>query len=108
MKHLIQKVLIFIFNFFTKFSKNKNILFSKFMSNHDINYILKNSKIGNCLYVLNVHDIGVSRRIYIGMDDEHLKTIKAIAETGIDCISIGALTHQIKSLDLVLHSVREC
>jgi len=79
MKHLIQKVLIFIFNFFTKFSKNKNILFSKFMSNHDINYILKNSKIGNCLYVLNVHDIGVSRRIYIGMDDEHLKTIKAIA-----------------------------
>ena len=76
MKHLIQKVLIFIFNFFAKFSKNKNILFSKFMSNHDIDYILKNSKIGNCLYVLNVHDIGVSRRIYIGMDDEHLKTIK--------------------------------
>lgn len=79
MKYLIQKVQIFIFNFFAKFSKNKNILFSKFMSNHDIDYILKNSKIGNCLYLLNVHDIGVSRRIYIGMDDEHLKTIKAIA-----------------------------
>lgn len=32
----------------------------------------------------------------------NVKTIKAIAETGIDCISIGALTHQIKSLDLSL------
>jgi nicotinate-nucleotide pyrophosphorylase (carboxylating) len=32
----------------------------------------------------------------------NFKTIKAIAETGVDYISIGALTHHIKSLDLSL------
>lgn len=30
------------------------------------------------------------------------KTIRSIAETGVDYISVGALTHQIKSLDLSL------
>ncbi|MCU0429085.1 MAG: carboxylating nicotinate-nucleotide diphosphorylase [Cytophagaceae bacterium] len=30
------------------------------------------------------------------------KTIRAIAETGVDFISVGALTHQVKSLDLSL------
>jgi nicotinate-nucleotide pyrophosphorylase (carboxylating) len=30
------------------------------------------------------------------------RTIKAIAETGVDYISVGALTHQVKSLDLSL------
>jgi nicotinate-nucleotide pyrophosphorylase (carboxylating) len=31
-----------------------------------------------------------------------LKTIKSYAECGVDFISVGALTHQIKSLDLSL------
>jgi nicotinate-nucleotide pyrophosphorylase (carboxylating) len=31
-----------------------------------------------------------------------LKTVKAIAETGVDLISVGALTHSAKVLDLGL------
>ncbi len=34
-----------------------------------------------------------------------LDTIKDYAETGVDFISVGALTHQIKSLDLSLKSI---
>ncbi len=34
-----------------------------------------------------------------------LKTIRAFAETGVDYISMGALTHQIKSLDISLKAV---
>lgn len=30
------------------------------------------------------------------------KTIRSYAETGVDCISVGALTHSVKSLDLSL------
>ena len=30
------------------------------------------------------------------------KTLRAYAETGVDFISVGALTHHIKSLDLSL------
>lgn len=33
------------------------------------------------------------------------KTIRAVAETGVDFISVGALTHQIKSLDLSLKAI---
>ena len=32
----------------------------------------------------------------------NMKTIRSFAETGVDFISVGALTHQIKSLDLSL------
>ena len=32
-------------------------------------------------------------------------TIRAVAETGVDFISVGALTHQIKSLDLSLKAI---
>jgi nicotinate-nucleotide pyrophosphorylase (carboxylating) len=34
------------------------------------------------------------------------KTIRAVAETGVDFISVGALTHQIKSLDLSLKAIK--
>lgn len=33
------------------------------------------------------------------------KTIRSVAETGVDFISVGALTHQIKSLDLSLKAI---
>jgi nicotinate-nucleotide pyrophosphorylase (carboxylating) len=33
------------------------------------------------------------------------KTIRAYAETGVDFISVGALTHQVKSLDLSLKAI---
>jgi nicotinate-nucleotide pyrophosphorylase (carboxylating) len=31
-----------------------------------------------------------------------LETVRAIAETGVDFISVGALTHSVKSLDIGL------
>ena len=34
-----------------------------------------------------------------------LDTIRAYAETGVDFVSVGALTHQIKSIDLSLKAV---
>jgi nicotinate-nucleotide pyrophosphorylase (carboxylating) len=32
----------------------------------------------------------------------NLDTVKAIAETGVDYISVGALTHSVKALDISL------
>lgn len=34
-----------------------------------------------------------------------LDTIRGYAETGVDFVSVGALTHQIKSLDLSLKAI---
>jgi nicotinate-nucleotide pyrophosphorylase (carboxylating) len=39
-----------------------------------------------------------------GINEEN---VVAYAETGVDFISMGALTHQIKSLDLSLKAVSE-
>ncbi|WP_373899063.1 carboxylating nicotinate-nucleotide diphosphorylase [Haloimpatiens sp. FM7315] len=36
----------------------------------------------------------------------NIKTIKSIAETGVDYISLGALTHSFKSLDISLKNLR--
>jgi nicotinate-nucleotide pyrophosphorylase (carboxylating) len=35
-----------------------------------------------------------------------LKTLRDYAETGVDYISVGALTHHIKSLDLSLKAIK--
>ena len=35
----------------------------------------------------------------------NLNTVKAIAETGVDFISVGELTHSVKSLDLSFKAV---
>ena len=35
-----------------------------------------------------------------------LETIRAYAETGVDYISVGALTHHINSLDLSLKAIK--
>jgi len=48
--------------------------FSRFMAS-DKRHVLKES-VG--VYVLHTKDIAVSRRIYIGMNDEYLKAVKAI------------------------------
>jgi nicotinate-nucleotide pyrophosphorylase (carboxylating) len=34
-----------------------------------------------------------------------LDTVRAIAETGVDCISVGAITHSAPALDLALEAV---
>jgi nicotinate-nucleotide pyrophosphorylase (carboxylating) len=31
-----------------------------------------------------------------------LETIRAVAETGVDAISVGALTHSVRALDIAL------
>ena len=36
----------------------------------------------------------------------NFQTIRSFAETGVDYISVGALTHQIKSLDLSLIAIK--
>ncbi|MDP4687910.1 MAG: nicotinate-nucleotide diphosphorylase (carboxylating), partial [Salibacteraceae bacterium] len=35
-----------------------------------------------------------------------LETITAYAETGVDFVSVGALTHSVKSLDLSLKVIK--
>lgn len=77
-RNSIQKILILGFNLVNELLNKKIVLFSRFMSKHKSDYILKRGKISKCDYVLNVHDIAVARRIYIGLDDEHLKTKKAL------------------------------
>ena len=78
-RNLTQKALVLIFNLFFAFSNKKIILFSKFMAKHNCDYVTKRGRVSNCNYLLNVHDIAVARRIYIGLDDEHLKTKRAIS-----------------------------
>jgi nicotinate-nucleotide pyrophosphorylase (carboxylating) len=36
-----------------------------------------------------------------------LENIRSYAECGVDYISVGALTHQIKSLDMSLKAIRD-
>ena len=38
-----------------------------------------------------------------GIDEN---TIRGVAETGVDYISLGALTHSVKSLDLSLKAIK--
>lgn len=78
LRNFIQAILIDIFNITNKFSGKKILLFSRFMKKHKSNYVIKKSKIGNCYYILNYKDLGIARRIYIGLDYEHLKAIVAI------------------------------
>jgi nicotinate-nucleotide pyrophosphorylase (carboxylating) len=33
-------------------------------------------------------------------------TLRSVAETGVDYISVGALTHSVKSLDLSLKAIK--
>jgi FkbM family methyltransferase len=48
------------------------------MAHQKSTYLLTEGKNSKCYYVLNSKDFAVARRIYIGLDDEHLKTLKAI------------------------------
>lgn len=69
----------FLINFFkaTKFFwRSKIVLFSEFMANRDLEYML--TKKGTEKYIVLAHDVGVSRKIYIGKGDEYLKTCKAL------------------------------
>jgi len=78
-KHLFRNSIQFLLIRFARAIKPclnlKIVLFSWFMAQESSTLLLKQS---HGFYLLNSQDIGVSRRIYIGMNDEYLKAVKAI------------------------------
>jgi hypothetical protein len=72
MKYFFQKILIFTLNFLFPILNTKLVLFSRFMSKKNCSHLLTQWKINKCLYIVNGQDLAIGRRIYTGMDDEHL------------------------------------
>ena len=52
--------------------------------------------------VQRVRELGPNRPELEASGDVSLETVRNVAETGVDLISIGALTHSVKALDLSL------
>jgi FkbM family methyltransferase len=78
-RNSIQAILISLIRSLKNILNTKIVLFSRFMANADgSSYLVKKTKISGSTYILHSNDYGVSRRIYIGLDDEHLKAVKAI------------------------------
>jgi FkbM family methyltransferase len=78
LRNSTQYVLIKIIKLLRPILDLKIILFSRFMASDRVKILIKES-VGT--YILHTKDIGVARRIYIGMNDEYLKLIKAIEWT---------------------------
>ena len=47
-------------------------------------------------------DIVAGRAVLEASGGVNLETVRAVAETGVDLISIGSLTHSVKALDISL------
>jgi len=78
-RNFTQTILITLIRSLRGILNTKIVLFSRFMANADTkNFLIKKTKVSGSTYILHSNDYGVSRRIYIGLDDEHLKAIKAI------------------------------
>jgi nicotinate-nucleotide pyrophosphorylase (carboxylating) len=52
--------------------------------------------------VRRVHSLGESRPLVEASGNVSLDSVRAVAETGVDLISVGALTHSAPSADLSL------
>ena len=52
--------------------------------------------------VKRVHGLGRSRPIVEASGNMRLDSVRAVAETGVDLISVGALTHSAAGADLSL------
>lgn len=78
-RNFMQYRIIALLNWGQWLIRSKIMLFSFFMSRHPGRYLSTRSKIGGVDYIVNSKDIAVGRRIFIGLDDEHLKAEKAIA-----------------------------
>ena len=78
-KHLLRNSIQFLLIRFARaikpFLSLKIVLFSWFIAEDCSIFLLKKSH--GC-YLLHAKDIGVSRRIYIGLNDEYLKAVKSI------------------------------
>lgn len=70
-----QFVLITFINVLRPILELKLILFSRFMASQHVKYLIKEC-VGT--YILHTKDVAVSRRIYIGLNDEYVKAVKAI------------------------------
>jgi nicotinate-nucleotide pyrophosphorylase (carboxylating) len=55
--------------------------------------------------VARVRASGVARPVLEASGGVSLETVRAIAETGVDVISVGALTHSAPSLDVGLDAL---
>lgn len=84
-RNFTQYLIITLVNWGQKLLRSKIMLFSFFMSRHPGRYLSIRGKIGGVDYIVNSNDIAVGRRIFIGLDDEHLKAEKAIAWTKLLC-----------------------
>ena len=65
--------------------------------------MLDNFTIENCRRAVEMIDGKFKTEASGGINES---TIRAYAETGVDYISVGALTHQIKSLDMSLKAIK--
>jgi len=52
--------------------------------------------------VVRIRDLGVGRPLTEASGNMTLQTVRAVAETGVDFISVGALTHSAPTVDLSL------
>jgi len=78
-RNFTQHLIIALINWGQCLFRSKIMLFSFFMSCHPGRYLSTRGKIGGVDYIVNCQDTAVGRRIFIGLDDEHLKAEKAIA-----------------------------
>jgi len=49
-----------------------------------------------------VRELGTHRPLVEASGNVTLETVREVAKTGVDLISVGALTHSVKALDLSL------
>lgn len=112
-RNAIQYILIRLFEYAKPTIESKIMSFSYFMAhNKNGGFLLKRGRISNCYFILHAKDVAVSRRIYIGLDDEYLKAKKAIewisvlrSEGGVNFIlDIGANIGHI-CIPLIKHGV---
>ncbi len=93
--------------------KNKNIKIEVEVRNFDeLNEVLKVGKVHRIMLDnFSVEDTKKAVKMIAGKYETEssggitLETIRSYAECGVDFVSVGALTHQIKSLDLSLKAV---
>lgn len=78
-KKKIEIFLSSLFNLLYPIGKLKLFLIGKFLTKNSTGYLITKGSYSSCIFLLNNGDHGVARRIYIGLDDEYLKTKKAIS-----------------------------
>lgn len=75
-RNTIQWFLIRLIKLFKPFTRSKIFLFSEFMASRDRRMLI--TKKGDEYYVVQTADEAVSRKLYIGAGDEHVKVIRAL------------------------------